>query len=104
MEAVERLTGGQLNTALRINRGYVLRCREAARATGSLAREAAVVEAVAIYGVGSLAEAVGILSGQLPAEPIGRIQVIGVAASNILSPCLGQRAIQRRRNPAPGSG
>src|SRR5207302_4889684 len=34
------------------------------------AREAAVVEAVAIYGVGSLAEAVGILSGQLSAEPI----------------------------------
>src|SRR5437868_5277848 len=34
------------------------------------AREAAVVEAVAVYGVSSLAEAVGILSGQLPAEPV----------------------------------
>lgn len=34
------------------------------------AREAAVVEAVAVYGVGSLAEAVGILAGQLPAEPV----------------------------------
>src|SRR5216683_4262089 len=34
------------------------------------AREAAVVEAVAVFGVGSLAEAVGILSGQLPAEPV----------------------------------
>jgi magnesium chelatase family protein len=34
------------------------------------AREAAVVEAVAVYGVRSLAEAVGILSGQLRAEPI----------------------------------
>jgi magnesium chelatase family protein len=34
------------------------------------AREAAVVEQVSVYGVGSLAEAVGILSGQLPAEPI----------------------------------
>jgi magnesium chelatase family protein len=34
------------------------------------AREAAVVEAVAVYGVGSLAEAVGLLSGQLPAEPV----------------------------------
>jgi magnesium chelatase family protein len=34
------------------------------------AREAAVVEAVAVYPVGSLAEAVGILSGQLPAEPV----------------------------------
>src|SRR5437667_2489402 len=33
------------------------------------AREAAVVEAVAVYGIRSLAEAVGILSGQLPAEP-----------------------------------
>ncbi|MFL5338823.1 MAG: magnesium chelatase, partial [Gemmataceae bacterium] len=34
------------------------------------AREAAVVESLAVYGVGSLAEAVGILSGQLPAEPV----------------------------------
>jgi magnesium chelatase family protein len=34
------------------------------------AREAAVVKAVAVYAVGSLAEAVGLLSGQLPAEPV----------------------------------
>jgi magnesium chelatase family protein len=34
------------------------------------AREAAVVESLAVYGVGSLGEAVGILSGQLPAEPV----------------------------------
>ncbi len=34
------------------------------------AREAAVVEAVSVFGVGSLAEAVGILSGDLPAEPV----------------------------------
>lgn len=34
------------------------------------AREAAVVEQVTVFGVGSLAEAVGILSGQLPAEPV----------------------------------
>jgi magnesium chelatase family protein len=34
------------------------------------AREAAVVEEVEVYGVGSLSEAVGILSGQLAAEPI----------------------------------
>jgi magnesium chelatase family protein len=34
------------------------------------AREAAVVQDVAVYAVGSLAEAVGILSGQLPAEPV----------------------------------
>jgi magnesium chelatase family protein len=34
------------------------------------AREAAVVEAVSVYGVNSLAEAVGILSGQLAAEPV----------------------------------
>jgi len=34
------------------------------------AREAAVVERVGVYGVGTLAEAVGILSGQLPAEPV----------------------------------
>jgi magnesium chelatase family protein len=34
------------------------------------AREAAVVKAVAVYGVHDLAEAVGILSGQLQAEPV----------------------------------
>jgi magnesium chelatase family protein len=34
------------------------------------AREAAVVEAVAVFGVGTLAEAVGILSGQVAAEPV----------------------------------
>jgi magnesium chelatase family protein len=34
------------------------------------AREAAVVEAVAVHGVGTLSEAVGILSGQLPVEPV----------------------------------
>src|SRR5262249_27089169 len=34
------------------------------------AREAAVVKAVAVYPVNTLAEAVGILSGQLPAEPV----------------------------------
>lgn len=34
------------------------------------AREAAVVEAVAVYGVHSLAEAVGVLSEQMPAEPV----------------------------------
>jgi magnesium chelatase family protein len=34
------------------------------------AREAAVVEAVQVFGVNSLAEAVGVLSGQLPSEPV----------------------------------
>jgi magnesium chelatase family protein len=34
------------------------------------AREAAVVEDVAVHAVGSLAQAVGILSGALPAEPV----------------------------------
>jgi magnesium chelatase family protein len=34
------------------------------------AREAAVVEKIAVYAAGTLAEAVGILSGQLPAEPV----------------------------------
>lgn len=34
------------------------------------AREAAVVKSVAVYGINNLAEAVGILSGQLPAEPV----------------------------------
>src|SRR5438067_11894712 len=34
------------------------------------AREAAVVQEVTVFGVASLAEAVGILSGQLDAEPV----------------------------------
>jgi magnesium chelatase family protein len=34
------------------------------------AREAAVVETVSVFGVSTLAQAVGILSGQLPAEPV----------------------------------
>lgn len=34
------------------------------------AREAAVVEQVAVFGVGSLSEAVGVLSGQLEREPV----------------------------------
>jgi magnesium chelatase family protein len=34
------------------------------------AREAAVVEKVAVYAANSLAEAVGVLSGKLPAEPV----------------------------------
>lgn len=34
------------------------------------AREAAVVESIAVYGVGSLGEAVGILNGQLAREPV----------------------------------
>jgi magnesium chelatase family protein len=34
------------------------------------AREAAVVTEVAVYGVGSLSETVGMLSGQLPLEPV----------------------------------
>jgi magnesium chelatase family protein len=33
-------------------------------------REAAVVESISVFGVGTLAEAVGVLSGQLPAEPV----------------------------------
>lgn len=34
------------------------------------AREAGVVEGIAVYGAGTLSEAVGILSGQLAAEPV----------------------------------
>ena len=34
------------------------------------AREAAVVEAISVFGAGTLVEAVGILTGQLPAEPV----------------------------------
>jgi aminoglycoside phosphotransferase (APT) family kinase protein len=44
---VEPLPGGQLNTALRVNRTHVLRYREASVATGSLIREVAVLKLLA---------------------------------------------------------
>lgn len=47
VKSVERLAGGQLNSAFRINGEWVLRCREAARVTGSLKREAAIIERLA---------------------------------------------------------
>lgn len=43
------------------------------------AREAAVVTEVSVYGVGSLTEAVGLLSGQLPLEPLS-VQLEDLAA------------------------
>lgn len=43
------------------------------------AREAAVVTEVSVFGVGSLTEAVGILSGELPAEPL-TVQLSDLAA------------------------
>jgi magnesium chelatase family protein len=47
------------------------------------AREAAVVEKVAVYGIGTLAEAVGVLSGQLPAEPVAsNVQELFAQLSN----------------------
>ena len=33
-------------------------------------REAAVVEEIAVYGISTLGDAVGVLSGQIPAEPV----------------------------------
>lgn len=44
VRTVEPLSGGQLNTALRVDKEHVLRYREAPLATGSLKREAAVLE------------------------------------------------------------
>jgi len=46
VESVQPLAGGQLNNALRVNDGHVLRFREATRSTGSLKREAAVLARV----------------------------------------------------------
>jgi aminoglycoside phosphotransferase (APT) family kinase protein len=43
VRTVTPLSGGQLNTALRVNGEYVLRYREAPLATGSLKREAAIL-------------------------------------------------------------
>ena len=41
--SVEPLSGGQLNSAARVNGQYVIRCRDAAFATGSLRREAVLL-------------------------------------------------------------
>ncbi|MFN3653190.1 MAG: phosphotransferase family protein [Armatimonadota bacterium] len=47
VRSVERLHGGRLNTVLRVDGEWVLRYREAALSTGSLLREAAVLETLA---------------------------------------------------------
>ena len=47
LKTLERLTGGQLNAAYRINGEWVLRCRESHRVTGSLEREAKVIARLA---------------------------------------------------------
>jgi magnesium chelatase family protein len=57
---------GALSMAMSAGRGNIPRLL----VPSANAREAAVVKAVAVHAVGSLSEAVGILSGQLPAEPV----------------------------------
>lgn len=57
---------GALSMAMAAGKGGIAKML----APAANAREAAVVEAVAVHSVGSLAEAVGILAGQLPAEPV----------------------------------
>jgi magnesium chelatase family protein len=65
------------------------------------AREAAVAESVAVFGIGSLAEAVGILSGQLPAEPVAsqveelfaRLSVYDVDFSDVRGQEFAKRAL-----------
>ncbi len=66
-----------LDGSLRPVRGALsMAMAAAARGVGKLlvpaanAREAAVVESVEVHAAGSLAEAVGVLSGQLPSEPV----------------------------------
>src|SRR3712207_3557723 len=49
--SLQPLAGGQLNAAVRVNDEYVLRCREATRATGSLLREAELLPALRQRGV-----------------------------------------------------
>jgi magnesium chelatase family protein len=65
------------------------------------AREAAVVESVTVYGVNSLAEAVGILSGQLAAEPtaagieqeFARLNTYDVDFADVRGQEFGKRAV-----------
>jgi magnesium chelatase family protein len=65
------------------------------------AREAAVVEKVVVYGVNSLVEAVGILSGQLHAEPVasnieelfGRLNTYDVDFSDVRGQESAKRAL-----------
>src|SRR5262249_51673560 len=57
---------GALSMAMACARGKIAKLLVPA----SNAREAAVVEAVQVFGVHNLAEAVGVLSAQLPAEPV----------------------------------
>src|SRR5262249_37515835 len=65
------------------------------------AREAAVVEEVAVFPVGSLAEAVGILSGQLDAQPVtaaieelfGKLNKYDIDFSDVRGQEFGKRAL-----------
>ena len=63
------------------------------------AREAAVVENIAVYPAGSLAEAVGILSGQLAVEPVsGRVAELFESLNNYpidFADVRGQEAAKR---------
>ena len=72
------------------------------------AREAAVVEAVAVFGVASLAEAVGIISGQLPAETgrvahrrvVRRLNTYDVDFSDVRGQEFAKRTLWSRQRPA----
>ncbi len=63
------------------------------------AREAAVVPGISVFGVGTLAEVVGLLSGQIEAEPMPPLDVAGMLAETSpgvdFSEVKGQESVKR---------
>jgi hygromycin-B 7''-O-kinase len=114
VRSVEPLRGGQLNVALRVNGTLVLRCRGAGFSTGSLRREAAVLErihakvpAAALIAVGS-DEVLGdyLVQSWMPGQSLLRAWLVNPDAATrewwLRQWIEAMRAIHEQRFPLPG--
>lgn len=91
VSTLESLSGGQLNTVVRVNHDWVLRCREATRSTGSLKREAALLPRLA--GRVPVAEVVAVGMDELLGEYVVQRSVPG---KSLLEAWSGNPDVQTR--------